>query len=190
MSQRWRAKCPMMSAQVPRGSRRRYTSHETDQPPACSIHLGSDLRARLHHSEPDRELDLTLQLTGGPNRDPQKSGQLFLGSSARALSDVRADGYDGRSHLGHQPESFPRWEILRQAIDSLAERDAVSPDVETPEITHVLLDNRPRRRLEPPCAQTRRSHPFAQSSLLVARCSLLVARSSLLVARSSLDEKP
>ena len=178
MSRRWRAKSPMMPVEVHGGSRRLYTSHETDQPPACSIHLGSDLRARLHHSELDRELDLTLQLTGGPNRDPQKSGQLFLGSSARALSDVRADGYDGRSHLGHQPESFPRWEILRQAIDSLAERDAVSPDVETPKITLVFLDNRLRRRLEPPCVETRRSHPVAQSSSLMARSSLLVARRS------------
>jgi len=173
----------MMSVQVPGASRCLYPGHETDQPPACLINLGRDLRVRLHRSELDRELDLTLQLACRPNRNPQESSQLFLRSSARALSNVRADRYNGRSHLGYQPESFPRWEILRQAIDRLAERDAVSPDVETSEITHAFLDSRPRRRVEPPYAQARSSH-------LVALHSSPVARSSLLVARSSSGEKP
>lgn len=172
-----------MSVQVAGGSRRLYASDETDQPPASPVHLGSDLRARLHHSELDRELDLTLQLTGRSDRDSQESSQLFLRSSARALGDIRADGYDGRSQLGHQPEPFPLWKVLRQAIDGPAERDAVSPDVETPEIPHALLDTRPRRQMEPTCARTRRSH-------LSSRCSLPVARSSSLIARSSKCETP
>jgi len=181
---------PMMSREVPGVSRRFYTGHETDEPAPCSIHLGSDLWTRLHHSESDSELDLALQLTCRPNRDPQESRQLFLGSSARTLGDVRADRYDGRSHLSYQPESFPRWKSLRQAIDGRPECDAVSPNIEPPEITHPYLSNRPRRRAEPLCGQTRSSQLVARCSSLVARRSLLVARCSSLVARCSLGIGP
>lgn len=168
-----------MSREVPGVSRGLDTGHKTDQPAPCSIHSGSDLWARLHHSECDRELDLALQLTCRPNRDPQESCQLFRGSSARTLCDVRADGYDGGSHLGHQPESFPRWKSLRQAIDGLPECDAVSPNIEPPEITHPFLSSRLRRRVEPPCGQTRSSELVACSSQLVSRYSSLAARLSL-----------
>src|SRR5205809_1203341 len=125
-------------------SRRRHTRCSRDwSSDVCYSDLDRLCRGLLlGELEAPDEVEMSSQLSGGPERDPQAANELLRGAQSISLRHVCGDRDRGASDLIHESEMPVERGCHREPIRSLGELLRHTPSVQLLELSH-------RAKIEP-----------------------------------------